>query len=289
MRLSVLVNEVRPSWSPWDPFLRGTEEFVRETASQAAAMGHKVTVYASLSRNGTCGGATYLPRGAFRPGDTTVLVKELNPIASSPLPGRTIYWTNETDAASRLTPDILGRLDKVVAISRWQREHLLAGIPDVQVVPHGIYPERYRGGTKEPGLCLYASSPDRGLDLLRECWPAIQEKAPHARLATTYGGFSEEEMDDLYRRADLWLHPCTGVELYCIAGRKAQAAGCIPVYFPRMALSETVEAGLSSCPADFVADTVRALTDEVLRSEVRERLSKVQFTTHAETVAQLLS
>jgi hypothetical protein len=45
----------------------------------------------------------------------------------------------------------------------------------------------------------------------------------------------------------LWLHPCTGIELFCIAGQKAMCGGAIPVVVPCMAMSETIRCALQLC------------------------------------------
>lgn len=51
----------------------------------------------------------------------------------------------------------------------------------------GCDPKRYELGVqKVPGRVIYSSSPDRGLHLLLEAWPAIKRAVPHAHLRIFY-------------------------------------------------------------------------------------------------------
>lgn len=55
------------------------------------------------------------------------------------------------------------------------------------VLPNGCYPGEYDwAGPKEEGLCVYASSPDRGLHLVLQEWPRIRREVPGARLRIFY-------------------------------------------------------------------------------------------------------
>ena len=53
------------------------------------------------------------------------------------------------------------------------------------VLPNGCDPSQY-GSSKVPGRVIYASSPDRGLHLLLQAWPAIKKAVPHAHLRVFY-------------------------------------------------------------------------------------------------------
>jgi glycosyltransferase involved in cell wall biosynthesis len=54
------------------------------------------------------------------------------------------------------------------------------------VVPLGCDPERFAGHAKVPGRVIHCSSPDRGLHLLLQEWPAIKRAVPHASLRIFY-------------------------------------------------------------------------------------------------------
>jgi glycosyltransferase involved in cell wall biosynthesis len=52
----------------------------------------------------------------------------------------------------------------------------------------GCYPDQYDVAPKVPGRCIYTSSPDRGLHLVLQEWPAIRAAVPHASLRIFYHG-----------------------------------------------------------------------------------------------------
>ena len=188
----------------------------------------------------------------FQPGDININVNY--PQWSTPHPS--IYATSLTD-----NPD-LSDFDAVAAISQYAKEH--TNLPErTVVVPLGVdYPPNVdleaKLPTKVSKQCFYASSPDRGLDVLLEAWPQVYAAHPDATLILTYGAQTDlpgviclgdaddDTMAELYATSDIWCHPCTGVELFCLVGKKAQAAGCIPVIIPHMALAETVQRGFKT-------------------------------------------
>ena len=132
---------------------------------------------------------------------------------------------------------------------------------------------------RDPFRLIYPSSPDRGLEWLlhifrrlREFderfnlhvhygWKVIDAKArqpggePIRRLkakilaldcpGVTWHGWTEQE--DLwlaYQQASFWCYPCIFAETACVAGMEAQALGCIPIFEPYAALTETVRHGI---------------------------------------------
>jgi glycosyltransferase involved in cell wall biosynthesis/tetratricopeptide (TPR) repeat protein len=161
---------------------------------------------------------------------------------------------------------------------------------------------------RHPHRAIYASQPTRGLGRLLDVWPQIREKVPDAELFVFYGfktvdelaktdkGLSEETkklharirsplpgvnyvgrvpqvtlMAEL-RKAGVFVYPCTYPEVFCIAGVRASAAGCVPVFTPAGALNE-----VQMCPAVdpmmFTHEVVRAMTgvDHAARVEMRAR------------------
>ncbi len=295
--IKIYVNEVHNGWTPWDSFLRGTEEYVREFATVATEMGHEVTVYHNGDQHGEYMGANYLPHGVFdNTADILLIVKEASLLDRDLRARRILYFTNDIDDEARLTPERLAKVEKVIAISKFHQDTYLAKTPKVQVIPHGCYLERYKDPrtndyyAKKPYLCLYASSHDRGLDKLEEFWPQIKAKVPQAQLVVTYDGTTEEEMDELYRRAEFWLYPCHGVELFCITGLKAQAAGMVPIVVPHMALTETVKVGIKTSMEAFTDETVTALRYRgmAIRS-TQKRLKHIKLPHHRDVVTQTLA
>lgn len=261
MHVSFLVNPLAHSWSPNDNNLKGTERGVVEWADELRKRDHQVTIYTNETRDSYAGGE-----------DICINIKSYDIAPLVP----TIYYTNDVDADKQ----DLSAYDAVVHISSWAKDNIFVNNPNVFVVPHGYDPKQYYPGTKIPQRCLYSSSPDRGLDTLLRAWQKVYPFHPNATLVVTYGAeeydipgvtFSgdvpEEEMAQLYRESDIWCHPANGGELQCIAGMKAQAAGCWPVVIPAMALSETVKYGTFADKDNYAEKLIEALSGHPERSD----------------------
>lgn len=262
MIINFVVNQVFDGWSPKDKRLGGTEESVVEWANRLASKGHNVTVSGNVPKM-KYKGVVY---GEYIAGGTDIVVK-------IPDWGRGLYLTNEVDA----TKHDLSKYQAVIWPSLWAINNIPVNTA-TELLPHGYDSSKIYPGKKIPKRCLYASSPDRGLDTLEQIWPSVQEAHPDAELIVTYGGhgkeYTEEEMNELYRTSDIWVHPCSGGELFGITAIKAQAAGCIPVYFPTMALKETVRGGIPCTdPRDMYNQLVSLLGDEDRKKELREGLA----------------
>jgi glycosyltransferase involved in cell wall biosynthesis len=253
VKINFLVNEVFSGWEPTDTRLGGTEESVVKWAEELVKLGHEVTVYKNerpIHYFLHCG-VYYLDRGKYRGGgDICINIKSPEVSAKEP----TLYLTNETNA----TDLDLSAYAGVIWPSQWCVDNIPVNNKTF-ILSHGYDRKAIYAETKIPKQCLYASSPDRGLDTLLEVWPAVYDQHPDASLLVTYGAEPQDipgvtflgELDDgtmneLYRTSDIWCHPCNGGELFCITGKKAQVAGCIPVIIPTMALAETVERGFKT-------------------------------------------
>lgn len=241
MKLAIYTEPLPPQfhWNPLAPW-RGTEEFYVETAAALAASGHYVDVFYDGPAV-SVGGVWYLPRASYRAGYDAVLSCNVAPPGILP-PTRHVYWTN-------LWKDCHDRhlwADEQVVISAFHRTAYEdpTGAYRTHVVGHGVDAARYAGGTKEP-IALYSSSMDRGGYWLVDNWARF---GTGLELVCTAGNKTDAEMVDLYKRAKVWLHPGLGVELFCIAALKAQAAGCLCVYSPTMALPETIRPGHVALP-----------------------------------------
>lgn len=271
MRINFLVNEVTGGWKPTDKRLGGTEESVVRWADELVSRGYDVIIYDNDTRDSYSGG-----------GDICINVK------SSEVPPKepTLYLTNETNA----TDLDLSAYDGVIWPSEWAASNIPVNNPRIFILPHGYDAEKINSQKRKiTKRCLYASSPDRGLKVLEQIWPAIVEEHPDAHLYVTYGGtintpnttcgeFTEYEMDELFNTSEFWLHPCSGGELYGISGIKAQAAGAIPVYFPTMALAETVKGGVACDDAREMYTVLCAvLGNEEAKEAYRQELSHLKL------------
>jgi glycosyltransferase involved in cell wall biosynthesis/SAM-dependent methyltransferase len=80
-------------------------------------------------------------------------------------------------------------VDVITSPSKMHIERISQFIPNKSkciVAPNGVYNSRYNPDVKTLGKVIYASSPDRGLHRLLECWPQIRKKVPYAELSVFY-------------------------------------------------------------------------------------------------------
>ena len=295
MRINFLVNEVQGGWEPTDKRLGGTEESVREWAKELSIRGHEVAVYHNKRENivVTDHGAHYYPREMYQ-GDRDVCINIKSSEVAPQEP--TLYLTNEVDA-DKLD---LSAYDGVIWPSKWARDNIPVNNKTF-ILPHGYDDKKINSYHKKISKqCLYASSPDRGLDTLLRAWPSVVKAHPDATLIVTYNApeydipgvtfmdATEDEMNELYNISDIWCHPANGGELYCMTGIKAQAAGCVPVYNPVMALKETVRHGYYPVDLDYMRLLVAVLSSTDEREEVRKQLAEEHYPTWSDSTDRLL-
>jgi len=278
MRINFLCNYVNGGWKPTDTRLGGTEESIVEWTKELTKRGHEVTIYDNDNRDSYNGG-----------GDICINIKSSEIEPKEP----TLYLTNETNATELDLSKYLG----VIWPSKWAVDNIPVNNKTF-ILPHGYDDNKISPHKKIKKQCLYASSPDRGLSTLLDVWPQVYAWHPDATLIITYGGkvnlpgvinmgeVDEETMNDLYNTSDYWLHPCNGGELYCISGIKAQAAGCIPVIIPRMALAETVRHGfVARNEAEYDQVLMRALDNP---GHIRKQLAQEHYPTWSDSTDMLL-
>lgn len=125
---------------------------------------------------------------------------------------------------------------------------------------------------------FYASSYDRGLDILLAMWPAIKQAVPDVTLDVAYGwdlfdmaargnkerqawkekvvellkqdGITEhgrvgkDKLEDIRSSCGVWVYPTYFHEINCITALEAQADGLVPVTMALGALKETASKGI---------------------------------------------
>lgn len=279
MNVHFIVNPIAidGGWSPWSERVGGSEECVIEWSARLANK-YNVKVFHN-GIHGTYKKVEYLSHADFTLGDVTVNVN----YPEFKINGRSVYYTSLTE-----NPD-LKEFDAVCVLSEYAKNNTGVIHSNIHIVPPG-YDASLRPKEKIKKRCLYASSPDRGLQTLELIWPSIVENHPDAELVVTYGGelaldnvinmgtLTKEEMNDLYATSDIWLHPANGGELFCITGVKAQVAQAIPVYFPIMALAETVKAGVPcDNPRDMFVKLNSLLDDEQAKQDIRDELAQQTY------------
>jgi len=289
MKISFIVNPVFDGWSPASIRVGGSEECVIEWAKRLAK-DHEVTVYHN-GLHGDYEGVNYKDHSEYQAEDVTINVN----YPEFPVQGSTIFYTSLSE-----NPD-LSQFDAVACLSEYARTH--THLPErAVIIPPGYDETQIYADKKVAKQCFYASSPDRGLSVLLDAWDKVYAVHPDATLLVTYGGnidlpgvinlgeTDEKTMNDIYRTSDIWCHPCTGVELYCMTGKKAQAAGCIPVIVPAMALAETVERGFKTDIEHYAASLTEVLSMPMEGRDMirRDIIRHANATTWEESTAQLL-
>lgn len=244
-------TEVLPEgwhWTP-DKYLGGTPETVVEVSKCLASEGDEVLVYYD-GPAGEYDGVYYLPRSQFLGDSIVISFNSLPPKLGS----HSICWVNWWGAKQK---DFM-MYDERIVLSPFQQNDFGH---DSRIVPLSCWPYHFKDPIKKSRECLYSSSPDRGGDFLKSIWPEVEERTG-AKLVTTYSkDISENEMIELYKRSQFWLHPCQGVELFCIAAVKAQVAKCIPVVVPNMALRTTVKYGVKTTLDKYKEDLIQAINN----------------------------
>lgn len=284
----------KTGWTPDDTFLSGTEESIREWATEIKKRGFDTAVYYNGEPT-DYKGVSYRDYADYVPGDIDINIKYLDFISEAP---HSWYLTNEFDIAYKDTSSY----DGVILPSKWAVDNL--GYEGVfKIVPHGYDSKQIYPGKKIKKQCLYSSSPDRGLYDLLEMWPYVLAKHPDATLIVTYanddlpdienvmylGQVDDATMSELYRTSDIWAYPCNGGELFCMTGIKAQVAAVVPVYYPNTALIETVREGARCNPNNFVSQLVDMLGNESRKKWIREHLAVEHFADWQDSTEILLN
>lgn len=274
-RVAILVPAPIPfdAESPRHGHVGGSEEAVIHLSRALARRGCDVTVFTH-----PVAGRPQLPDGgvlwrpfaegnpALMPKGSAVLVWRMPALATDPAlatcRARKVLWLH--DASYGVAPTLYGAWDRVVVLSdahvKSLRERDKYDGPTARGA-NGIEPAEFPPpdeALRDPHRCVYASSPNRGLDHLLAIWPDVRAAVPDATLdvgygwekfiemfpawaarlkarmaelpgVTFHGGLSHGTLHDLLRRAGVLAYPCSYWEVYNILSVKAQAAGCWPV------------------------------------------------------------
>lgn len=222
----------------------GTPEFAINVAKNLDC--DVVVYYDGIARR--YDGVYYLPRSLYRGADIVLACNSKPP----KLGKYNILWTSWAHAKDKFYKEF----DERIVLSPYHQS--IFG-KDSRIVPLTCNPEDFQVKYKVKKQCLYSSAPDRGGEFLKSIWSEV-EKVTGARLICTYSNnISEEEMKKLYCESEFWLHPCQGIELFCISAVKAQVAKCIPVVVPNMALATTIKYGVITTLKDYKHDLIKTI------------------------------
>ena len=154
-----------------------------------------------------------------------------------------VLWCHDIPVNHAEIKKVFHRIDYIFVLSYFHRDSLLHYIPEaagkIWITSGGVDLANVEwGGEKEPGLVLYTSRPERGLEVLKGM------KLPEGvRLEVTgylENRLTKREYYQLLARAQLVLYPCTFPEIFCCAAVEAQASGTPIITTNEWALRETV-------------------------------------------------
>jgi hypothetical protein len=287
--VTYLITEELPPKFRWDPIapIRGTDRFYVRTAEEIARMGRKVVVIYD-GPDTTKNDVSYKNR---RSHDVSCPNAEevwlLNPrstfdIASYQGPVR--VWTNfyfdHPDTYTEWLTSLDVVYDDLVVISAAARR-LMPGYLNPRIVPHGIdhglFAVPSNKDKKQPIVrrrqVAFTSSPDRGLDYLKDVWQRHQIEATtgYTLVTSSYGDGATTDDRKLRRllwESDFWVHPGHGYELFSLAAAEAQAAGCTPIVVPSGGLAQTVNHGYRLTRESFEEGLVAILSGEATMTNV---------------------
>ena len=287
------------TWGPdtLDKGMGGSEETIVYLSRELAAQGWSVTVYndredeysEAVDNTVTVSSARspqvhYKPWTMFNPNDTfDVLVSWRAP-----------QFFNGMDIKARLkcvdlhdTPighvtisdTSIENVDLFFFKSKFQTTYAKIPSEKIVIAPNGIVPDQFAGMNIErnPKKVIYASSADRGLDVLCDIWPKVKEAVPGAELVWAYGWnifdifhvnnpermkwkwqtvrkmqlngvkdlgrLSHEDLAKEMLSCGVWAYPTSFPEISCITAMKAQVAGLDCVTSGFAALQETIFKG----------------------------------------------
>ena len=175
--------------------LTGSEMAAFMFGRELAAQGHSVTIISNFPREGTVFGCScrdwdtnihYLAREHWDVAIAVIMPTWLEPFnARLKIFNQQISdfnycrgWEAYTDILAPLSHSHVAQL----------RKHTVFPTERIHIVPNGCDPptEEELRMPRRPHHLIYASSPDRGLHRLLECWPLIRKAVPDATLDVFY-------------------------------------------------------------------------------------------------------
>lgn len=353
----LLVIHTGAAYEPWtsanlNTGIGGAETAAARLAEELERLGNRVVVFSSCDGlEGAYNGVEYLDYGSFdrfareHAMDVCILSRYASLLRTPINAARRYLWLHDITAAGTplgagdLVRAHLDAIDGVVCLSPWHRENVMRthGIPEekIAVIGNAVDPAHFSNGTARTveriaNRCIYASSPDRGLEALLVLFPLLRELLPGAELHI-YHGFEtldarlahradsdalhaamqqpgvfhhgrvgQAELAREFLRSDLWFHPTSTAETYCITALEAQMGGAICVSTRLGALETTVgDRGVlidgNPGSAAYSVAALRAITElqrdpqrkEELRAHAREWASEQTWRARAGEWARL--
>lgn len=288
-----------PGWEKWHPTDietkgLGGSETAAVRLSVALSERYNVTVY------GECDFCAFR-QVTFKPHHTFDPLEERDVVISSRMPwlvdrpveaATRLLWMHDTDYGDGLNAVRAEKFDGIMVLSEWHKHNVLEKYPfisenQLHITGNAIEPEYFDYEELErSNVCLYSSSPDRGLDLLLALWPEVRKQVPDAELhycyssvydkvaatnpiiakhrdrivelskqpgITNLGSLTQPQVAKKMGAIKAWLAPSFSTpaeqkfyETYCIGAQEAAAAGACLIVSEWGALPERLADAVNS-------------------------------------------
>jgi SAM-dependent methyltransferase/glycosyltransferase involved in cell wall biosynthesis len=324
---------------PWEPSwidgqgLGGSETAAVKMAEEFAAAGFSVVVYAGFE--GIVNGVIYQYAEAFNPALPYLNALPAWLMVGSRIPEMAAYvnaqhrwlWMHDVECPS-LNEKMAEKIDRIVVLSDWHADHVRKTYPFLKpdhLIVSGDGIHAWVSELQEPQAhrFVYASSPDRGLDVLLTWWPAILKKWKDAELhvfygwnnydqmmraypqmgafkehvqrllaqpgVTMHGRIGQKELAAEFAKSQFWLYPSIRAdgkdweETFCITALEAQANGCIPIVRPVGALPERCVYKESLVKSRNVKDFLKRMHWWAGRKDIAERRAHMAYEAQRQT------
>lgn len=279
-----------PNWNDTtlESGLGGSKAMMVFYARALARRGHKVTCLCPNDKEGVYHNVTWLNWDGQRlDADVVVSLRTPLPLQRYPHARVRALWANDQKCDALPLAVSEGICNQIITISKHQTERYQALYPAISASlflqsSAGVEYGAYHRTTKQRGLCLYMSTPERGLEHLLTLWPIIHRECPESLLKITSGfqlyGVSDvdahrmsggiydrlskldgaeylgplprRELVELQQQAQVLLYPSSYDEMCCIAALEAASAEMAILTTRRAALTERVIHGLTGFLVD---------------------------------------
>lgn len=290
MKIAFIWSQGPQTWNDasLESGLGGSKAMMIFYAREFARRGHDVSCYCPNDQPGVYSGVAWL-NWDRQPIDADVVVSLRSPLPLQRYPHARIraLWANDQKCDALPLAVNTGVCNEVITISKHQTERykvLYPGLPASLWFQSsaGVEYNAYKSTPKQHGLCLYMSTPERGLEHLCYLWPIIHHECPESLLKITSGfqlyGASDADAHrmsggiydrlskldgveylgplprrkllELQQQAQVFLYPSSYDEMCCIAALEASAAQMAILTTNRAALAERVVHGLTGFLVD---------------------------------------
>lgn len=248
----------------WTRGVGGAELALFGLTKALAAKGHSVIVWNDPREAGEHDGVMYVDRAGFDPApdsDAFILFRGPAEALHESGAGTKIFWSCDQATHGLYHRDIIPFVDATVCISpyhlRYFQQAYQVDLDRTFVIGLGVNGDYEAEVAKVPGRLIYCSIPDRGLDILAECWPRLLDINPDLSLVVTgdytlwgsptpgihryrikflrqpnvqvLGAIPRAELIQHQLKAEVHAFPCIYPELFCLAVAECATAGAVPV------------------------------------------------------------